>query len=391
MALNICWIRCLRAIMLSLDSMRMPLMEQLSTYIPSLVASLTEGIAVLDEQAGIQVFNPALVEMLGLPGAEAGPLEEFLGGGELGQLARQALAGELVWDQDIQYRKPAGQTCWLRVNTRRLTDRAGRPSWVLLTLKEISELKRAERDLWQVEKMSALGRLAASVAHEVRNPLSAIDIQLQLLQEELGGAGGEAATRVNRRLTIARTEMRRLEGIVQNFLRFSRPPALYLQPVQPNDLLRHLFSLVEPEAREHGIALVLDLEEPLPAISADENLLSQALLNVLINAFQAPGAAPRVILQSRLDRVKGQILLQVADNGRGIPPADLERVLEFYYTTKAEGTGLGLSIAQRIVHQHGGTLEVASQEGAGTLVSIRLWLEKGATPMPLSVGRQERD
>ncbi len=303
---------------------------------------------------------------------------------------RQALAGELVWDQDIQYRKPAGQTCWLRVNTRRLEDEAGRPAGVLLTLKEISELKRAERDLWQVEKMSALGRLAASVAHEVRNPLSAIDIQLQLLLEELGGADGEVAARVNRRLNIARTEMRRLEGIVQNFLRFSRPPALYLQPVQPNDLLRHLFSLVEPEAREHGIALALDLEEPLPAISADENLLSQALLNILINAFQALGAGPRVILQSRFDRVKGQILLNIADNGRGIPPADLERVLEFYYTTKAEGTGLGLSIAQRIVHQHGGTLEVSSQEGAGTSVSIRLWLEEGPASALLAESGRER-
>lgn len=366
-------------------------MEQLSTYIPSLVASLTEGVVVLDERASIQIFNPALVEMLGLPGTEVGPLEEFLGGGELGHLARQALAGELVWDQDIQYRKPAGQTCWLRVNTRRLESETGGPIGVLLTLKEISELKRAERDLWQVEKMSALGRLAASVAHEVRNPLSAIDIQLQLLLEELGGADGEVAARVNRRLNIARTEMRRLEGIVQNFLRFSRPPALYLQPVQANDLLRHLFSLVEPEAREHGIALVLDLEEPLPAISADENLLSQALLNVLINAFQALGAAPRVILQSRLDRVKSQILLQIVDNGRGIPPADLERVLEFYYTTKAEGTGLGLSIAQRIVHQHGGTLEVASQEDAGTSVAIRLWLETGAALAPLAGAGQARD
>jgi len=355
-------------------------MEQLSNYIPSLVASLTEGVAIFDEEAGVLVHNPALVEMLGLPRVQL--LEECLGSGELGQLVRQALAGELVWDQDIQYRKPAGQTCWLRVNTRRLTDESGRPAGALLTLKEISELKRAERDLWQVEKMTALGRLAASVAHEVRNPLSAIDIQLQLLQEELGGAGEGVAARVNRRLNIARTEMRRLEGIVQNFLRFSRPPALHLQPVQPNDLLRHLFSLVEPEAREHGIALVLDLEEPLPAISADENLLSQALLNILINAFQALGPEPRVILQSRLDPVKGQIALNITDNGRGIPAADLERVLELYYTTKDEGTGLGLSIAQRIVHQHGGVLEVSSQEGLGTAVNIRLWLKKGPAPSP---------
>jgi signal transduction histidine kinase len=181
---------------------------------------------------------------------------------------------------------------------------------------------------------------------------------------------GEVAEKVERRVQIARAEMRRLDGIVQNFLRFSRPPALHLKQVSPNDLLRHIFALVEPEAREHDIVLDLDLDDSLPAIEVDENQLSQALLNLLINAFQAVPDGSRIRLCSR--RQQDEIILEIHDHGQGIPQEDLERVFEFYYTTKDEGTGLGLSIAQRIVHQHGGTLTLESEEGEGTQVYIRL-------------------
>ena len=239
----------------------------------------------------------------------------------------------------------------------------------MLTLKDVSELKSAERHMWQVEKMSALGRLASSVAHEVGNPLGAIDIQLQLLQEDLA-ADGELAGIVLRRLDIARTEMRRLGGIVQNFLRFSRPPALHLKKMSPNDMLRHIHDLIAPEAKERGINLHFDLDESLPEIEVDENQLSQSLLNILINAFQAVEDQGQVRFASRLE--DGDILIEISDDGQGIPAENLERIFEFYYTTKDEGTGLGLSIAQRIVHQHGGSLVVESQEGEGTLISLRL-------------------
>jgi len=336
-----------------------------------IVASLTEGVAVFDAGRRVQVVNPAFVGLLGLQVEKDASPEDFLDtGGDLFQAIRQALAGEAVHDCDIHYRTPDGQTRWLRLNSMLLRDAAERVQGTMLTLKEISELKRAEREIWQVEKMSALGRLAASVAHEVGNPLGAIDIQLQLLQEDIAAVDGELAENAGRRLNIARAEMRRLDSIVQDFLRFSRPPALHLKQVSPNDLLRHIFALVEPEAREHGIHLTLDLDESLPSVEADENQLSQALLNVLINAFQAVGDQPQIVLQSR--RANEEAVLEISDNGHGILAADLERIFEFYYTTKDEGTGLGLSIAQRIVHQHGGTLTIESEPGQGTQVFIRL-------------------
>ena len=344
-----------------------------ASYARGIVASLTEGVLVIDDEGYIKVFNQALLDMLGLPiKRDLRPQEIFDLASELYRTITRALEGEAVRDEDLHYRRPDGTHAWLRCNATQLEDAAQSPPGIIITTKEVSDLKRAEREIWQTEKMSALGRLAASVAHEIGNPLGAIDIQLQLLHEDLAAADGELTERVHRRLGIARGEMRRLEGIVQNFLRFSRPPTMHLKQVDPNDLLRHIHALVSPEAQERRIDLVLDLADGLPPITVDEDQLSQCLLNILINAFQAVDKSPQVVLHSYRDRSSPEIILEIRDNGAGISEESLEQIFEFYYTTKDEGTGLGLSIAQRIVHQHGGTLEVESEEGEGTTVAIRL-------------------
>ncbi|MEC8930055.1 MAG: ATP-binding protein [Candidatus Latescibacterota bacterium] len=235
----------------------------------------------------------------------------------------------------------------------------------------MTDSPRDEHELWQAEKMAALGRLAASVAHEIRNPLGAVDIQLQLMREAAVDLDPAVAARFVKRLDIARAEMRRLDGIVQNFLRFSRPPALHLATVSPQGLLERLHSLVEPEARQRRVEFVLEPSENLPTLEADDNVLSQALLNVIINALQAVEEGGQVVLSA--ERLGESFLrFRVEDDGCGIPEQDLERVLEYYYTTKDTGSGLGLSIAQGIVQQHGGLLQLHSRPGAGTTVDLEL-------------------
>jgi len=334
---------------------------------------IREGVLVFDREGRVDFYNAAMGRIFGLDPADLGrPLTAlFPAGTGLGDLVADALRGRTATDCDVpQDRGEDDDTQWLRASTAPIGGAGS--ACLLLSVREVSDLRRLEREIWQVEKMSALGRLAASVAHEVRNPLGAVDIQLQLLQEDLAALGDRVPERLAERLDTARLEMRRLDGIVQNFLRFSRPPAVHLQEVDPNELLRHLHALVAPEGRERQIDLVLELAEDLPHIAADENLLSQALLNILINAFQAVGQAPRVALRSRLDEEGDHVQFQIADNGCGIAPEDLERVTEYYYTTKDTGTGLGLSIAQGIVRQHRGSLDVQSQIGAGTTVTLAL-------------------
>jgi PAS domain S-box-containing protein len=339
----------------------------------SLLDSLAAGVALFTPDGLACLANAAFVELYGAAVPLGAAATELFGDDSpFGKAVAQALEGNPVHQRELQHQRAPGDSIWLRLDGRPLTGNDGHRIGALLTCDEITELKRAEREMWQIEKMSALGRLAASVAHEVRNPLGAIDIQLQLLQEDLDPIDEPLRQKAMRRLHVGRVEMRRLDGIVQNFLRFSRPPKLHLSSVNPNDMLRHIFALLEPEAREQDIELVLELDESLPPLEADENLLSQALLNVLINAFQAVEQQSRVVLTSRRDDGARQIELRISDNGHGIAPETLERIFEFYYTTKDEGTGLGLSIAERIVHQHGGTLSVESQTGKGTDVIVRL-------------------
>jgi len=343
------------------------------SYAAHIVECLGEGILVLDYKANILYANPAFNTLIGRATKAAMPVDTlFEPESELAQFITSSLATKTTGVRDIAHTTAQDTPCWLRVNTTPLPVVAKAANAMLFVLKEISELKRSESEIWQAEKMSALGRLAASVAHEVGNPLGAIDIQLQLLGEDLAPLDNPLRQRLDRRLGIARGEIRRLDGIVQNFLRFSRPPTLHLQVLHPNDLLRHIHALLEPEAKERGIHLVLRLAPDLPVRQADENLLSQALLNILINAFQAVNANAQVQLESRFDQQNNRLTLLVSDNGHGIAPADLERIFEFYYTTKDEGTGLGLSIAQRIVHQHGGVLKVDSRLNQGTVVAIHL-------------------
>lgn len=245
----------------------------------------------------------------------------------------------------------------------------------LLTVRPVADTAHDSRDLWQAEKMAALGRLAASVAHEVRNPLGAVDIQLQLLAEEAGTLDGPISTRLVERVDRARAEMRRLDGIVNNFLRFSRPPEVKLEPTDPVALVRRMVDLVEPEARSLGVSLRFSDPGPLPEVLADDNVLSQALLNVVINAVQAvvPHSDESFVeVESHWDGRRRRVIIEVRDNGCGIPAEDLERVLEFYYTTKDAGTGLGLSIAQGILQQHGGSLHLASRVGLGSSVTLAL-------------------
>ena len=342
-------------------------------YTASIVECLDEGIVLVDNNAKILYVNTMFNTLLALQAKAAMPLPRlFKPECEVAQFITTSLNNRTSDVRDILYTLAPNTTSWLRINATPLPFSPKITDVMLFSFREISELKRTEREIWQAEKMSALGRLAASVAHEIGNPLGAMDIQLQLLEEDIASLDESQHQRLGRRLGIARGEIRRLDGIVQNFLRFSRPPTLHLQPLHVNDLLHHIYALLEPEAKERGITLDLCLAPTLPVRNADENLLSQALLNILINAFQAVDTDAQIQLKSHFDQKTSELIIAVSDNGHGIAPADLERILEFYYTTKDEGTGLGLSIAQRIIHQHGGTLKVASQLNHGTVVTIHL-------------------
>jgi two-component system, NtrC family, sensor histidine kinase HydH len=226
----------------------------------------------------------------------------------------------------------------------------------------------------------ALARLAAGLAHEIKNPLSTMAINLALLEEEWGRAAGarsegqsEPTAREKRcvkRVQSLQREVRRLETIVEDFLRYARGGEVNREPQDLGALVREVLDFVELEDSRQGIRHHLDLPAGLPLVMLDPGAFRQALLNLFVNARQAMPLGGELIVRTR--RQGNFIELSVTDTGVGMPPEDLQRCFEVYFSTKKGGTGLGLATTRRIVEEHGGTITVVSEAGRGTSFSIVL-------------------
>jgi signal transduction histidine kinase len=220
------------------------------------------------------------------------------------------------------------------------------------------------------QRLAALGQMAAQVAHEIRNPLNAINLTLQNMHRQLRKADSGGASSWESYFDVAQREVKRLNRIVEDFLQVSRFPQLNRRTVNLNEWLQDILALYENQAKAQGLSLEFAAPGQPSAFPIDPDQLRQAVGNLLLNAIQASPSGKTVHITLRTDRQGAT--LAVRDEGPGIPAADLERVMEPYYTTRAEGSGLGLAIALRIVEEHGGTLQLHSGSNQGTTATIFL-------------------
>ncbi len=220
------------------------------------------------------------------------------------------------------------------------------------------------------EKRDLLERMLARLAHEIRNPLSSLDIHVQLLDEDLGTLAPAAREQVAGRLEIIQGELHRLESIVDNFLRLAGPSALDPEPVALGKVAQHVCDLLRAEAASREIEIKLRAPAELPEMLADPVRLTQALMNLLINALQAVHRKGEI--EVTLSVAETAMCVEVRDNGPGIPPERLESIFDPYFTTKPEGTGLGLWIAHKIVAAHGGTLRAENAPAGGARFTMTL-------------------
>ncbi len=220
------------------------------------------------------------------------------------------------------------------------------------------------------EKRDLLDRFVARLAHEIRNPLSSLDIHFQLLEEDLGTLTPGTREQLTPRFEIIHGELRRLTNIVENFLRLTRPSDLDPGPVEIPKIINHVCELMRPEAAAREIEIQVRLQEPLPVLMADGVRLTQALLNLVINGLQAVERNGRIEVEAVARN--GSVVIEVRDNGPGIPPEKQGAIFDPYFTTKAQGNGLGLWIAQQIVSAHGGTLQAQNAPQGGAIFALLL-------------------
>jgi len=236
-------------------------------------------------------------------------------------------------------------------------------------------LKAMEDRIRLAERLSSLGHLAAGVAHEIRNPLNAIGMGIQRLKREFSPPEESKRNEFLSFAEIILKETRRVNQIIEQFLALSRPFQLRLKESSPGDLLSSLVMLFQEEASSLRIKIETDIDPDLPSLQMDEEKLTQALINIMKNGMQAmeQGGVLRIEAHGIRDRVE----VKISDSGTGIPPDQMEKIFNYYYTTKEKGVGLGLPIAHRIIEAHQGQLRVESQVGTGTEVTILLPIKKG--------------
>jgi signal transduction histidine kinase len=226
------------------------------------------------------------------------------------------------------------------------------------------------------EKRLLLSRLLARFAHEVRNPLSSLDIHVQLLEEDIAQAPSPVREKTASRFEIIHGELHRLENIVKHFLSLAGPSSLDLHPVEVSKVVTHVRELLRPEAASRGIEIAMQLPDSLPPVPADSAQLTQALLNLVINAIQAVERNGLVEVAVRRDEAIGVLTIAVRDSGPGIPADKQSAIFEPFFTTKAEGSGLGLWIVQQIVTAHGGAVEASNTADGGAVFAVHLPLQR---------------
>lgn len=342
----------------------------------NILQSIPTGILTINRSGVITAVNPTAEAVLKRPAADLlGTSYEsvFVRGELIREVLEMALKNHRHTTQkDLPYEGVNGRLQTIRVSTVELTGDDGQPAGILLQAQDVTEWLGLEQRVRIAEKLSALHTLSAGVAHELRNPLSAMDLNLHLLEEELQEQG-PLKRRTAHYLQILNAECRRLSAILDNFMKFARPSSIDTHEVDVHRVIEHIVALMQLEAQEHRIHLEHTIEKDLPPVLGDETQISQVLVNVVVNAFHAlaEGGCCDITATTCTADGKRWVEILVRDTGVGIPEEALPRLFDPFYTTKPSGSGLGLAIAYRIMQDHGGLISVSSAPATGTSVALR--------------------
>lgn len=338
------------------------------TFTENIMDSMVDGIITVDREGNINFMNKAAIELTDIK------IEEAMGkpymkclfqGVEFNSPLIETLeTGKTYIGIEMEY--PAnGKNLYISLSTSRLHDSDGEFIGALVIFKDISEKKRLEQQVYRADRLAALGEMMASVAHEIRNPLTAIKSMVQYLQE-----GSTEEERQEFQPMIIK-EVDRANKIIHELLYFSRPADANILKVDVNCLISQTIILVK-NVSKHRVTFSLDLQDSLPDAEIDPEQFKQVFLNILINSMQAMEGPGEIIVETAYDPDNQKIMLIFSDTGPGIDEQRIDKVFDPFFTTKKDGTGIGLAVVQRIVAAHHGDIWMDNIPTGGLRVSIEI-------------------
>lgn len=341
-------------------------------FLDAVFDAVQEGLVVLDPEGRILYANQAAGRMFGFPGATAR-------GARIQRYIR-----EIEWDRVLRL----DEREWSRVSSREIevnypqrrflafyvvplpAETAGGPGGAAVIFRDVTRDRQSAAEHVESERLRAITLLAAGVAHEIGNPLNSLTIHLQLLQRELAQLPEAQQASMSGLLDVAAREVGRLDGIITQFLHAVRPVAPRLESCRPDEILRETLDYMRHEITDRKVLVEFEPPPDLPPVRADRGQIRQMFFNLLKNAVEAmPDGGVVSVRASADDRTVSVI---IRDTGVGIEAARISRIFDPYYTSKQHGSGLGMMIVQRILRDHGGEIEIHSERGRGTAVTIRL-------------------
>ncbi len=356
--------------------------EVMRPLVEGLLKNMEGGVFTIDLDKNVITFNKAAEWITGYC------LEEVLGHKCYEIFKSSICSNSCIFEKVIKTGAPVhrhdvtitgkdGHPLYISYSAFRLDDIHGRTRGLTTIFRDITELKNLREQLLQSEKLAVMGQLAAGVAHEINNPINGIITYIHLFLKRLEENRIDPEV-FKKELKLVERETMRIGRLVKNLLNFSRKTELDLRPVSLPRLIEESLPLLEDQFLLKNINVIKNYEPTIPEILGDFNQLQQVVINLILNAVQAVNKEGRIEINIRTEGHKGSecfVILNIIDNGIGIPKEDIDKIFDPFYTTKTGekgGIGLGLTIVQQIVRAHHGRITVKSDVGEGTTVSVRL-------------------
>ncbi|YCM43757.1 ATP-binding protein [Verrucomicrobiaceae bacterium 227] len=335
-------------------------------FLQKVFEALQEGVLLLETSGNISFINHAGCRFFGTTPEEAQgkPLDEVVRGVDWRALMQSA-RGTVSRDLEVFY----PENRYLNFYLSPIAEEGEADLGHVMLVRDVTRSRAEAEEEIESERLNALTLLAAGVAHEIGNPLNSLSLHLQLLERKVRDLPvGDQAPLLDH-LKTSRTEIGRLDTILKQFLQAMRPTKPERRPVELHDLLEESLVALSPELESREIRVELDLADEVPSLDLDPTQIKQAIYNIVRNAYQAVGQ-PDGEISIKSSATDYEVKLSISDNGSGISPEVMGAMFEPFQTTKTNGTGLGMLIVRRILREHGGELEVESEKGAGTTVTL---------------------